>query len=159
MKAKLVVMLAALVLAACGGGNANDDSNDSSTETVTTMPSTSTTASSTPDQGEPMDGVSPAESDIVAAAIADLAERLGVQADAITLVEFERVTWRDGSLGCPEPGMLYTQALVEGSRTLLSVDDATYAYHAGEDDRPFLCENPVLDPGRGALPTPPSGES
>ena len=32
------------------------------------------------------------------------------------------MTWTDGSLGCPQKGMSYTQALVEGELLLLRVD-------------------------------------
>jgi hypothetical protein len=47
------------------------------------------------------------------AILADAQRRSGVGADRIRVVHSEAVTWRDGSLGCPEPGRLYTQALIE----------------------------------------------
>ena len=34
----------------------------------------------------------------------------------LKVLSAEAVTWSDGSLGCPEPGMMYTQALVPGYR-------------------------------------------
>ena len=37
-----------------------------------------------------------------------------VPVDQLTIERAEAVTWNDGSLGCPEPGMMYTQALVDG---------------------------------------------
>ena len=52
------------------------------------------------------------------------------------------MTWRDGSIGCPEPGMNYTQALVPGIRVVLELDGARYEYHAGGARSIFLCENP-----------------
>ena len=54
----------------------------------------------------------------------------------------EEVTWRDGSIGCPEPGMNYTQALVPGIRVVLELDGRRYEYHAGGGRSIFLCENP-----------------
>ena len=71
---------------------------------------------------------------------ADLAARLG-SADAIVVVAVEDVTWRDGSLGCPQPGMSYTQALVDGYRIELSDGTTTYFYHGAVGRDPFLCEN------------------
>ncbi len=44
----------------------------------------------------------------------DLAEREGADIQAIETVRAEAVTWNDGSLGCAQPGMVYTQALVDG---------------------------------------------
>jgi len=79
----------------------------------------------------------------------DLARRLGIPLDQIKLVSMEQVTWRDGSLGCPQPGMQYTQALVNGTLIILSVDDQLYQYHSGKGGMPFLCEyqpQPPLPP-------------
>ncbi|HEU0068085.1 MAG TPA: hypothetical protein VFQ26_02335, partial [Nitrospiraceae bacterium] len=66
---------------------------------------------------------------IVAAAKQDAVAR-GAPAQGITVQSAQRVTWRDGSLGCPEPQMQYTQALVPGWRGILRVGDAIYDYHA-----------------------------
>lgn len=82
-------------------------------------------------------------------AIADLAARLGVDESAIAIVYVEAVTWPDGSMGCPQPGMAYTQVLVDGMRVVLSVGGVEYAYHSGGDREPFLCE-PELSALEGA---------
>ncbi|RFF27129.1 MULTISPECIES: hypothetical protein [unclassified Wenzhouxiangella] len=73
------------------------------------------------------------------AARRDLAERSGVEADDIGIVKARAVTWRDGALGCPEEGMMYTQALVDGFYIVLSDGDDEHAYHAGRDGKPFFC--------------------
>ncbi len=73
---------------------------------------------------------------------ADLAERLGVAVDDVTVVSSEEVTWPDSSLGCPQPGMMYAQVLTDGSRMLLSAGGRTYEYHSGGQRAPFLCETP-----------------
>ncbi len=82
-------------------------------------------------------------SPVVERARADLATRLGVEESVIEVVSAELVTWSDGSLGCPQPGMMYTQALVEGSRVVLGSEGTLYPYHAGPDGEPFLCEGEV----------------
>lgn len=56
------------------------------------------------------------------------------------VVSAEAVTFSDGSLGCPEPGKSYHQALVDGMRVVVSVDDVTYDYRFGAGDSPKLCE-------------------
>jgi hypothetical protein len=81
-------------------------------------------------------------SDPVEQAKADLAERLGVPVDEITLVSTEEVTWPDSSLGCPQPGMMYAQVLTSGTRTTLAAGGKQYSYHSGGQRPPFLCETP-----------------
>jgi len=73
------------------------------------------------------------------AAIADAARRTGIAAASIKLVAAEAVTWPDGSLGCPQPGMAYTQALVPGYRIRLDAAGQTLDYHAGERGAPAFC--------------------
>ena len=75
---------------------------------------------------------------IVTAAKQDAVAR-GAPAQAITVQSAQRVTWRDGSLGCPESQMQYTQALVPGWRVILRVGDATYDYHATANGHLILC--------------------
>ena len=88
----------------------------------------------------------PIMTDDVAFAVNDLASRLGVVAAAITVVRVEEVDWPDGSLGCPQPDMRYTQALVNGSFIQLRAGDQLYNYHSGGRRQPFLCtsKNEVL---------------
>ena len=76
-------------------------------------------------------------------AIQDLSGRLGIQSGEIKVVSEKNLTWRDGSLGCPQEGMMYTQALVPGTLIVLRVDDTEYEYHSGSGRAPFYCENPV----------------
>jgi hypothetical protein len=76
-------------------------------------------------------------------AVADLANRLGDDPSSITVVSAEAVIWPDAGLGCPEPGMVYTQVQVDGLLIMLSTDGNEYRYHAGgRVSVPFLCENP-----------------
>lgn len=69
----------------------------------------------------------------------DLAQRLDVPAESVVVSGARQVTWRSGALGCPEPGMNYTQALVPGSVIYLQVDNMTHAYHAKIGGEPFYC--------------------
>ncbi|GJM40801.1 MAG: hypothetical protein DHS20C20_10830 [Ardenticatenaceae bacterium] len=79
----------------------------------------------------------------VAQAMADLSQRLSVSVDDIEMVSLQEVTWRDGSLGCPEPGVAYTQALVDGQQLVLQVAGIEYHYHSGRGGDFIYCSNPV----------------
>lgn len=68
-----------------------------------------------------------------------LAARLGVAPESITVIESRQVTWADGSLGCPEPGMMYTQALVPGELIVLEAGGRRYRFHASLRGEPFEC--------------------
>ena len=72
--------------------------------------------------------------------IADAAERTGEEPDAIEVVQATAVTWNDGSLGCPEPGMFYTQALVDGYHVILRAGDEELDYRVGAQGGFRLCE-------------------
>jgi len=84
----------------------------------------------------------PALRRLVERARKNLAARLSIDADTIELLEVESVVWSDGSLGCAQPGRVYTQALVDGIRIRLRVGKRIYHYHGGGRREPFLCENP-----------------
>lgn len=74
-----------------------------------------------------------------AAILGDLAGR-GVPTDAVQLVSARSVTWNNGALGCPKPGQMYTQALVNGMQVIVSVGDVQYDYRFGSTDTPKLCK-------------------
>lgn len=79
----------------------------------------------------------------------DLAGRLSVPASQIDVLEARDVVWSDSSLGCPQPGMLYMQALTPGYLIKLLANGREYEYHAGRNRKVFLCPNPAPPfPGR-----------
>jgi hypothetical protein len=64
----------------------------------------------------------------------DAARRSGAAAADLRVVSVEDVMWRDGALGCPQPGRAYTQALVPGHRVRIAAAgalDAPMRYHIG----------------------------
>lgn len=91
----------------------------------------------------------PALMAVVQAARADAAQRTGLAPQALALISAEAVTWSDGSLGCPQPGRMYTQALVPGYRVRLRGPDGELDYHASTRGAPVLCPA-----GRSAPPLP-----
>lgn len=85
--------------------------------------------------------------DLLAPALADASRRSGVAEQDLVIVKSLRVTWPDGSLGCPEPGMSYTQALVPGWQLVIRAGERTFDYRAADRGRFMLCP-----PGRGRDP-------
>lgn len=81
-------------------------------------------------------------SDPTSTSVRLLADQLGIDPAAVTVVSSRAVTWGDGSIGCPREGFFYTQALVDGHRIELVVDGATYVFHQGGAGQPFHCPDP-----------------
>ncbi len=82
----------------------------------------------------------------------DLASRLGLDENAIQISGATPVNWRSGALGCPKPGMSYTDVLVPGILIYLRVGNNAYRYHAIPNGQPFYCpsersEPPATAPG------------
>lgn len=92
--------------------------------------------------------------DLMAKLSDDVQNRAGVAAEAIVLIRAEATTWNDGSLGCPQPGMFYTQALVDGYWVVLQVGDVVYDYRTSGTVYFVLCEQPSL-PQRPFSTAPP----
>jgi hypothetical protein len=84
--------------------------------------------------------IDPALGSLVAVAVADLANRLGVDPSQVSARSARTVTWPDRSLGCPQPGVAYPQVQVDGTLIELSVGGTVYAYHSGGSRGPFLCD-------------------
>lgn len=85
--------------------------------------------------------------------IDDLAEKIAANGADIKVLRAESVVWNDGSLGCGQPGEMYTQALVHGYRVILEHDGQPFDYRATEKGYFMLCEKPMLAvPGAGNQP-------
>ena len=98
----------------------------------------------------------PALQGLVMQAKEDLARRLSIEADQIELLEVSAVVWPDGGLGCPQPGMVYTQVQHDGALIRLRVGKRIYNYHNGGNRPPFLCEQAVGQAvGSDSLSPPP----
>ena len=82
--------------------------------------------------------------------IVDEAAKLAnVPRERLLIVRAEAVVWSDGSLGCPEPGMQYTQALVNGYWVVVSAAAQTYDFRVDRGGTFRLCPE-----GRGRPPLP-----
>src|SRR5262245_33701170 len=78
----------------------------------------------------------------------EAAKLANVPPQELVIVRAEAVVWSDGSLGCPEPGMQYTQALANGYWVLVSAAGRTYDLRVHRDGSFRLCPE-----GRGRPPS------
>jgi len=69
---------------------------------------------------------------IIRAAVDDASRRTGLNASALQVISSEAVTWPDGSLGCPQPGVMYTMAPVPGYRVRIQAGNTVLDYHASQ---------------------------
>jgi hypothetical protein len=83
----------------------------------------------------------------------EAASLASVAPEQLVVVRAEPVVWNDGSLGCPEPGMEYTQALVHGYWVVIRAIGKTYDFRVGRDGSFRLCPEgmgrpPIQSDGR-----------
>jgi len=74
-----------------------------------------------------------------------------VPREQLVIVRAESVVWNDGSLGCPEPGMMSTQALVNGYWVVIEAGSQKYDFRVSSGGSFRLCP-----PGRGQPPSQPA---
>jgi hypothetical protein len=148
----LLPLALVLLLAACGSGEPGEDTvapepGDSSTtdggseaEPTTTLPERVDPSRVTvPETTPPVTGEVP--QGILDEILADASDRAGVPVEEFTVRRGEATTWSDGSLGCPQPGEVYTQALVDGYWVeLVAPDESALDYRVGDSGYFKLCE-------------------
>lgn len=118
------------------------------------------TAGLTPDLDQAPGVPSPAAinlpAEIVDPLLDDAATRSGVPRDQLVVARAEPVTWPDGGLGCPEPGMMYIQVLVDGYWVVIQTGKQELDYRGTDRGGFRLCSRPAgerrppADPGGGA---------
>jgi hypothetical protein len=74
--------------------------------------------------------------------VADAAARLSVEPAAVSIVSAVAETFSDGSLGCPEMGVMYTQALVDGYHVVVAANGTQLDYRGSIPGQFRLCTNP-----------------
>jgi len=131
MKISLMLPIVAVLTLACSaesGASVQPEQSSTPSDRPSALPST--------DAG----GQPPAE--ILGPVVADAASRASVEPATVVVVSATAVEWSDGSLGCPEPGMLYTQALVSGFQIIVRAGDRDLDYRVRGPGRFRLCERP-----------------
>ena len=91
------------------------------------------------EDGSIEEAASDADRELAELAAATLADAIDVPLTRIKVESIRPVEWRDGSLGCPEPGQAYAQVITPGHRILLRVDTRVYAVHEA-NGRALVCQ-------------------
>jgi hypothetical protein len=77
----------------------------------------------------------------VDAALQDAATHLGVGKDQLRVDQAEARQWPDSSLGCPRPGMLYSQIVTPGFLIIISsASGKQLEYHTDAGAHVVLCK-------------------
>lgn len=92
------------------------------------------------EESQPVTGEVPG--DLLDRIMGDLEQRAGAARSDFTIERAESIQWPDGSLGCPEPGQEYTQALVDGYWIVIAHDGHRYDYRASHRGYFRLCPHP-----------------
>lgn len=143
MKQRLLfgIVVMALILAACAPASPTGQpaTQPPATQAPAEPPVTQPPATELPDTGaqtpEPTQGgqipvdLPPAQR----AAMAALAQQLGINIDQIELVSIEAVDWPDACLGIRRIGVLCAQGIVPGFRVVLSANGQQYEFHTNQD--------------------------
>lgn len=81
--------------------------------------------------------------------VADAADRAGIDTEAVAVTRSQAAQWPDGSLGCPQPGQMYTQAVVDGYWIELNAGGVDYDYRLDGHGSFRLCTGTasVVPPG------------
>ena len=149
MNLRLAAALVTALVATGGCAAPTQESPDATTSPnpASTTPAASTTPSPTASENPSPGTGSTLPADLrtrpeVAAAIADTAQRAQVDPEQVLVAAWSPVTWNDGSLGCPQKDMLYTQALVDGELLMLRVEQALFQYHSARGGPFTYCATP-----------------
>jgi hypothetical protein len=92
----------------------------------------------------------PGERRAVEAARRALAARSDAPPEDMLVLSIRAVEWPDGSLGCPQPDMMYTQAIVPGYALVLQAGGERHTVHTDSEGRAVVCDRA----GGGATPAP-----
>jgi len=124
----LAIFIMAILLTACAG---------TATQAVPTAQPIPTTAA----PGGGMDTLP------VSRAKSFLADKLGISAETIQLVDAQAVEWPDSCLGVQTPGIMCAMHVVSGLKFTLSANGQTYELHTNLDGSQIvIAPNPVSTP-------------
>ncbi len=142
------MLLFALTVTACGGAPVIPVETPAPAATPTTEPAPEPTKVA--EAIMPEATFSPEQQKVADQAKAILADELKVDPEDVTILEVKHVTWRDGSLGCPKPGMMYTQVITPGYLVTAEVNGETHQVHMDERGNGVVCSQdqakPPLEP-------------
>lgn len=120
--------------------------------TTSSSPSTSTSNTTTSGSEGPAAEMIP--DGVMNRLLADAENQTGTPAPDITVALARQVTWNDGALGCPEPGVMYTQALVDGYQVVLIAGDEALDYRVDGAGGFRICDQSTGSASDVSVPDP-----
>ena len=121
MVVRIALLAAALVVAGCSSAAAPSQAAPSTTHSFSASPLT-------PENGSMSPGTIDLPASVIDPVVADIAKTAGVPVDQVEVISAQAVTFPDGSLGCPQPGVAYTQHLVDGYHIVAKAGGTVYDY-------------------------------
>lgn len=76
----------------------------------------------------------------VDAALQAAAAHLGLSPSGLHVDQVEAQQWGDSSLGCPQPGLMYSQIVTAGFLIVVSGGGKQLEYHSDDRGRVVLCQ-------------------
>lgn len=141
-------LIGLLLLAACASSITIPEPEQLKTS-VPTQPAALSPPAATPSGSEATLNRGEVPQELFDAAVAHLPMTSGNTRSEVEVLKSESVVWNDGSLGCPQPDTMYTQALVDGYQIVFRVGDKEYDYHLSANGAIVLCENSLPNLPRG----------
>ncbi|MCP5095268.1 MAG: hypothetical protein GY943_06935 [Chloroflexi bacterium] len=84
--------------------------------------------------------IEPIPDNLLALVTGEMQANAGLSPENYEIIRAEATTWNDGSLGCPQPGMMYTQALVDGYWIVVQAGEETFDYRVAATGFIVRCE-------------------
>ena len=137
MKNLVLALLLTLALAACGTHPQPTPEHEVDPSTPT-QPTPGKSPLPEPAQSPLSPLPTPPENLVAAAAVAYLSAELDLSPEEITVLSYESVQWRDTSLGCPQPGMMYAQVITAGYRFRLEAAGEQYNVHTDQTGQSII---------------------
>ena len=141
MSKVLAVVALAVLAAACGGETSSDETTTTAGDDTSTTGGPRPPVSLAPGTTIPSDVGVYLDEKIVSEVISQAAREHELEESQLSAVVASQVTWSDGSLNCPQPGQVYTQALVDGLWVVLTDGSRIFDYRAGGDGAFRSCQD------------------
>lgn len=115
---RIAFLAAVWVVAGCSAGGASDRPS--------LVPASDQPIRATPSANPAKPGANALPASVTDPVVAEIAKLAGVPVGEVTIISAQEMTFSDGSLGCPQPGMVYTQAIVDGYKIVAEAGGTTY---------------------------------
>ena len=79
-----------------------------------------------PTINQPSGNIEPIPDNFLDLVATEMQTKSGLSPESYEIIHAEFVTWSDGSLGCPQPSVMYTQALVDGYWIVVKTSEQTF---------------------------------